>query len=301
MGTLRDALGREVPLRPRAVVGRSPVCAVVFDGPRVSREHAVITWNGVEWDLRDLGGPNGTWVRGRRLESGVHAALTTGAEVGLGGPDTTFVLAAADPPQPLASSPDGHVLSGFGQILELPTDTEGHAVVLPASDGTWTLDDGGAVRAVRHGEELEVGGVVWRLSLPDLLPSTFAQESTFVGFRAAVSRDEERVHVRVHEGERVVDLGERGHHYLLLTLARLRLADAQRAGLPVAEHGWVHRLELESMLRVDGNYAKVLVHRARRQAAEGGLACAPWLVERRLLSGQLRLGVADIEISALAT
>ena len=63
------------------------------------------------------------------------------------------------------------------------------------------------------------------------------QRVTFLFF---VAPDEEYVNFRVLLGQREVDVGERLHNFLLLTLARERRADTNRS-LPDASCGWMYR------------------------------------------------------------
>ncbi len=92
-----------------------------------------------------------------------------------------------------------------------------------------------------------------------------------------------------------VDLGERAHHYSLLTLARQRLADAQR-GIEPEGQGWIETERLSKMLGMDVSHLNIHLHRARTQislamAAEPQL---PDLVQRR--RGELRLAAVPFKI-----
>jgi ABC transport system ATP-binding/permease protein len=66
-------LGREIPVGPRAVLGRDPNCDVVLDDPSVSRRHAALESDGNgAFRLRDLASANGTFLDGIRIgQSGV--------------------------------------------------------------------------------------------------------------------------------------------------------------------------------------------------------------------------------------
>lgn len=102
-----------------------------------------------------------------------------------------------------------------------------------------------------------------------------------------VSRDEEHVRMLLHVRGGVVDLGERAHHYSLVTLARARSADMQ-AGYDAATQGWIELDRLARMLGIDTSHVNVQIHRARSQfAALPGLG-ASQLVERR--RGSVRFG-----------
>lgn len=52
--------------RNRLIVGR--LGDVALHESSVSREHAVMTWNGIEWILTDLGSRNGTFVNGAAIQ-----------------------------------------------------------------------------------------------------------------------------------------------------------------------------------------------------------------------------------------
>ncbi len=83
-----------------------------------------------------------------------------------------------------------------------------------------------------------------------------------------------------------------------MTLARARLRDAEDADLDEQSHGWVYQDELASMLRTSRNQLNLQVFRARKQLADLGVPGAHGLVERRLDSRQVRIGVGRLSIEA---
>ncbi len=52
---------------PRSILGRSPDCEVILDVAAVSRRHAVVTQEGDQFFIEDLGSRNGTFVNGQRV------------------------------------------------------------------------------------------------------------------------------------------------------------------------------------------------------------------------------------------
>src|ERR1019366_7808090 len=86
-------------------------------------------------------------------------------------------------------------------------------------DGLWRFADGASENATASTPDVPVPIARLRLSF-------------------SVSLDEEHVELSVSSGGRVLYVGARPHHYLLLTLARQRLKDAVR-GVPESEHGWL--------------------------------------------------------------
>lgn len=114
----------------------------------------------------------------------------------------------------------------------------------------------------------------------------------------SVSRDEEYVRLRVLQGSLTLDLGDRAHNYLLLTLARRRLADAA-GGCSEEASGWVSLEEFGHDPSMAPPRLNVHVHRLRKMLAEGGVADAMNIVERRGSTRQLRVGTGRIAIAVL--
>lgn len=63
------------------VVGRHPDCDAQLRSHRVSRWHCILSREGGEVIVRDLGSRNGTWINGRRVMSG---RLKPGDEMAIG-------------------------------------------------------------------------------------------------------------------------------------------------------------------------------------------------------------------------
>ena len=114
--------------------------------------------------------------------------------------------------------------------------------------------------------------------------------------RLQVSLNEEHVYLCIAlSGEHQLDLGERSHHYCLLTLARQRLSDANR-GIDSSGQGWLARQQLTRMLGLDTTHLNIQIHRLRQQIAR---ALPPGMqldevVERR--RGELRFGTLPFRI-----
>jgi len=294
----------DVPLAARHVVGRSRTCQLQIDLASVSALHAELTWDGRAWHLRDLGSRNGTFLDGQRVPPGQPVELAEGAEIGFGAPERHYRFIEGSPPRLIAFGPD-QVRVAEDDVLCLPSAEEcevmifrgdGERWVIETPEGTRPLDDGECV--VLSGQPFYVhlpGGVQATRDAEDLRPRDDAPaEGTF---ELLVSRDGEHVDLRFHLGGQIRPIESRAHAFLLLALARARLADAARGQLPETEHGWTHREDLMKELAIDDpQLLNLWVYRARQQLAQLKLPGASKIIERREGAGQLRLGLAHLRV-----
>lgn len=87
------------------LMGRAESCAIVVDTPAVSRAHARLSISGGRVVIEDLGSANGTVVDGQPLRGPM--AITSGAEVVLGGAQRFRVVIEGLPATPAADTQIG--------------------------------------------------------------------------------------------------------------------------------------------------------------------------------------------------
>jgi hypothetical protein len=300
MGLLKNALeARTVSLSAEHLVGRAGPSQLRLGHPVVSATHALVRWNGVSWEVRDLGSTNGTRVDGLPVPVGAAQRLLPGAVLEFGGPSQRWQLVDASPPLPAAIPLDGGEPCVFdaGSIL-IPNETAPVASIHP-EDGVFFLEIDDAVVPLAHEQQFSVRDRWFRFDCPSGSAATLVAEKLPMSLAECtlilkVSPNEEHVALTV-VGARTVDCGQRTAFYLLLVLARERLGDIER-GAP--EHGWI---DIEELLRRMPEYGSdshlgVDVHRLRRMF--GRFVLDPKnLVERR--RRQLRLGTNRVEIRVL--
>jgi hypothetical protein len=260
-----------------------------------------VRWVDGRWELRDLGSRNGTFVHRRRLGQGERTTLAPGVSFSLGGAiDMTF----EDASPPVASArraATGTLRVATAGMLVLPDEERPEVSIFEGAGGAWIAEQGDEARPVRDHDVVVADGEGWILDLPTTGAPTWevgVDEPTLetITLRFAVSLDEETIELTiVHEGQAMA-LPSRTHHYLLLTLARARLADAEASR---DARGWVDRDTLRRMLAVERAVLNVDVFRARRQLASLGVRGAVGIIERRPGSTQLRLGTDRVEITRL--
>jgi hypothetical protein len=302
MAVLEHALtGARHPLASRTLVGRSHACQLRLDSQRVSSVHAQLAWDGERWLLHDLGSRNGTHLDGRRVHAEHREPLATGSELVFGTAGERYLLVDASPPGLVAVADDGRVAQAEARLLCLPSEDDPEVTLLEQLDGRWQLETEQGSRPLVDQDQVNAGGVAWRIHLPG--PAQYTDDGGeapmsvgTIRLELKVSRDEESMVMRVHHEGRAIELRPRAHDFFLLALARARLADQAQAGLAEAEHGWVYRQDLARDLQIDRNLLNLWIYRARRQFTEAGVLDVASLVERRPGSEQLRLGIARLRV-----
>lgn len=306
MATLRADGGALFVLAARTLIGRAPACTLRLSEPLASAEHASLAWTGGAWVVRDLGSRNGTWVDGKKIEAGEPAILKPGTKLGFGS-KSGWELIEVSAPGAMAvaigrKKTDGAsdaIISARDGLLALPDDRAPELSIYQDHVGRWVIEDAEGELVVAEDQAIvSTRQGAYRLSLPVVLEGT-----PMVGpgltldqvlFRFAVSRNEEQVELSlVHAGEELA-IERRDHHYVLLTLARLRAEDSE---LPASERGWTDREELLKMLGMEANAVNVAIHRARQQLLAAGVEGAAGVVEVR--SRLRRFGSDRFQIVAL--
>ncbi|RSZ47513.1 MULTISPECIES: FHA domain-containing protein [unclassified Variovorax] len=305
MAIFRNKLDqRSTVLRPVHAFGRrASVCQTVLQAPDVSQVHALVRWNRHTWEIVDQS-RNGTTMNGERLASGRWTALSAGAEVRMGvGDESVWIADDLAPPATCLFPVDGDgimVALGLRENL-LPDDQQPEANVY-FQEGRWMLEHIDGIEHLSDGAMVRTSGSTWEFVLCDDLAFTSenpiaasAPATADVALHFDVSQNEEHTSLNLVAEGKSVPLGERIHHYTLVTLARLRQKDAQR-GLAPQSQGWIGLDELSRMLGVEPSYVNIQIFRAKHQilnALPPHLAEPP-LVERR--RGNVRLGNYSFEI-----
>lgn len=299
----RQSDGRSFRLGGTTTVGRNPGNDLSLPDPLVSGLHARISFRRGVWSIDDLNSRNGTLVNGDPLRRDKQRTLAKGDAITFGVKREVWVVEQLDAPVLFARSTHGDVVEG-DDLLALPDEQAPQVSVYQRADGQWVAERAGEVVDVDNGHDVAVDGVTWRLHIPNAVTETmenidFAPGTDDLSLHFSVSTDEEHVELEARMGDRRFDLKSRAHHYLLLTLARARLNDANDPELPLTAQGWLYQDDLARMLRLDDNAIYLAVFRARKQLKKAGIARAASLVERRAGTRQLRIGIADLHVRVI--
>ena len=297
MGRLRRD-DHDLTLSAWSTVGRAQGSTIHLDDAQVSGAHAVLSWSGDGWTVRDLSSRNGTWLDGRRLPPGEQPTLTLHAELRFGPSGAAFIVTdLSAPPARAIPLHGGTPVEGSAQLLALP-DLEQPQLTLVLTEQGWMLETASAYTPVADGAELALGDQRWQVQLPAPLlgtvPAGPALRLDQLALRFEVSADEEHVRIYADHPAGTLEIPPRAHHYTLLTLARSRLRDRGR-GIAPSEEGWEDVERLARRLGVTGNAFHVQLCRARAQLGALGVDQVGGIFERRGV-GRVRLGVARLDV-----
>jgi hypothetical protein len=297
---VRDRDSASFLLGEMTLIGRDASCDLILADPRVSQIHARVLRQGPTWMLEDLASRNGTTRNGAPVQTHQPQQLSVGDTLVFASEKEHWRVAELAPPQLMVRASDGTTLTG-GDYLSLPEPESPDATIYRQPTGRWVLERPDGTSTIQDRESVVVRGRVWRVSIPGSSQGTLEdikRPLSIIDLSIAftVSSDEEHVELTVHGMRQPIALKARAHNYLLLTLARARLADQARSDISSAEHGWLYQDDLCRMLAMDSSAIYLQIHRARRQLEKAGIAQSADLVERRAGSRQLRLGVAAVTV-----
>jgi pSer/pThr/pTyr-binding forkhead associated (FHA) protein len=308
MGTIRNLSSAKTQLlEPEHLIGRTPTSALGLPHRYISAQHAAIRWNGNRWELRDLGSRNGTFLDGTRLKSGEECPLHVGSKMAFGKlVAEQWELVDESAPQVMAVPVDGGDPALLdGDLLALPSNDDPRVTIYRNPEGAWVLEQPDeSIAPITNLQTFEVDGRTWRFCCTESVRTTSLAvapaelEVRHLQLSFSVSRDEEHVQLHMTCGGSSFDMGARSHNYLLLTLARRRLEDADE-GVAETTCGWLYQEDLAHDASMAPPQLNIDVFRIRKQFAALGVVDAANVIERRPRTRQLRIGTGHISIAKL--
>jgi hypothetical protein len=292
-------------LEPEHVVGRRSTCALQLDRRYVSGQHAAVRWNGDGWDVRDLGSRNGTFLDGVRLRAGEQHPVPLGSRLAFGKLEHAWEMVDDSPPRVMAVPLDGgEPVFVDGDLLVLPSTDDPAVTIYPNTEGQWVLEEPQLITEIKNLQVFEVAHRKWRFACAEpqyrtsLADPLLELEVRHLELAFSVSKDEEHIHLRVVCAGRAFDLGARAHNYLLLILARRRIADVGE-GLPETSCGWIYQEDFPHDPSMESGRLNLDVLRIRQQFSALGVVDAASIIERRPRTRQLRIGANRLSVVVL--
>jgi len=270
----------------------------------VSRLHFLLEYTAPNWYLVDYSS-NGTWINDVRIPKGVQTLVKQDDIVAVGGKfgiEFRFVD-AGEPVDILCrrKSVDSPIIETLQLQDTNHLPNQQHCVMsITRADDNWVLEHKHQQRSLHDGDWITVEKQKWQLVLTDGPNSTMKIEDDLlelseIQLQLSTSLDEETTTVKMVSYMGEVDLRSRSHHYLLLLLARQRVADVNN-GTDDTECGWVYMDDLRDMLGMPETLINIQIYRARKQleTALNGAIEGKKLIERR--TGQIRIGLKQFAI-----
>lgn len=303
---------RVVHLLAHHVLGRSAAKAdTLLDCAEASQIHASIRWSGEQWLLADHS-KNGTFVDGRRIAPNLSWPLKQGQKIEFTlNSGQLWRVTDVSPPLPMLMSSQTEESKTGGAIVlssachALPVSQEPELLVYRDGQGAWCWESETGSGRLIDGDTVRTAHASWRFvsnqpvgvtrETPRGGPSPAQQGRSAIELTFKVSQNEEHVELIAHAAGVHADLGERAHHFCLLTLARLRHADALR-GFDETSQGWVAVGDISTMLGLDAAHLNIHIFRARHQFGTAFSASGLGIdvVERR--RGEVRFGTIAFRI-----
>ncbi len=174
-----------------------------------------------------------------------------------------------------------------------PTVRRSRSSRTPTGSGEWRTARARCA-ACANGQPFEFGGQSYVFSCPssnDLTASVGAAvQRRAPTLKFVVSSDEDFVELSMEYENKSVALGSRAHNYLLLTLARQKLADSA-AQIAAPSCGWMDKDQLAGGLRMTPQQIDGEIFRIRRHFASHGVPESSSVIERRERTRLIRLGL----------
>lgn len=299
MASMINAVTKElIVLTPYYAFGRNAsIVHTYIPQQDVSQSHATIFWSREGWYLRDHS-RNGTLIDNELLRQSIRK-LSKKHQIRFGSTENTcWNIIDLKPPAPYLKS-----MHTAGRMMPLPTATDARIYYSPHNG--WVYETDGRIMYLSDGSTLFFQNEEWLFVANGYLEETVDHQhlvsNTVFIFTLSSNEEHIRLQLKVSD-DQLIDLGSRAHNYLLLALARKRLAD-HLLGQSPEEQGWISLEELikdiskETQKDIDVYFINLQIFRLRKQLYEQlsfGQMFAN-VVERRM--GEIRLGHPFFSIS----
>ena len=270
-----------------------------LENPQASRNHAIITWDGETWRIKDTS-RNGTLLDHVRINSGTYEELLVGTKIQFGSTDYDIwqVDDLSSPVTGLIPLSKALDFIPLHDVVILPVEKTDIMLYL-SEQSTWLCEENGQITPLFSGDKVGYAEQIWQFV--DGHPSTATAINNVspppndIKFNFSASQNEEHISLSLVVDNKEFDLGERNHHYLLLLLARQRLEDMEK-GLQTSEQGWLDKDLLINMTGIIEQHINIQIYRFRKQVATvmPHSTTLHQVIERR--PGELRFAYSDIKI-----
>lgn len=274
MAKLRNiSIGKNHYLKPNHIFGRSTSNTdTTIDDKRVSQIHATIRFEGHNWSLIDHS-RNGTRVNNKRVNSKTGIRIKKNDRIDFLNDDSAPWILEDDSPPTTFLQATGDECDDI-TLVDVPVQlnkTNPEALIYSINESEWIASVDGDEKILRNGSLLVLNkNKSWQLNIHKSVLCTIDMDaenkkiSKNSTFEFCISADEEHTKLKIIYQNISLDLGERIHHYILLTLARKKIEDYQQ-GIANESQGWLEIDKLLLMLGVDCYYLNTQIYRIKKQ------------------------------------
>jgi pSer/pThr/pTyr-binding forkhead associated (FHA) protein len=287
-------------------IGRSDENDLVLEDNGVSAYHAVLEWtdNG-QWQVRDLGSTNGSFLGRERLSSGIARVVEMGDVLRFADNQHWELCDVSPPSLEVVNTGSGERRMAEDGILLLSSDEDNWVEVVQTSSGLWNVEENGRSAVLKNGEVIRSGDDFWKVKLPRAIgPTTpltksspgYSRRLAEAHFRFFVSQDLEHIRLTISLGKDEW-ISERAHNWLLLQMAKIRIDEEANPSVQTEEAGWIYVDELCTIAGMNTeSRVNVEIHRIRKEMSKLGIPEPAAVVERRRGTGKVRIGTPHLKI-----
>jgi hypothetical protein len=292
-------------LSARTLVGRRSHCQLVLDQTHVGREHAVLSFDGERWHVRDLASQNGTFLEGSRLRPGIDYEVEAGTVLCFGNVEDGWEMVVDGGPDPAAVADDGQIVAGENGMLALPpgaNENELELLVERQHDGLeWAAYRADSSLVVHDQQVVVIAGRRWTLLLPAVLDvGASTQQAGVQGTTIILRTSSDETELRsarivVDKASKEIERPQTAWK-LVLALAKYRLE--REAGDPSkGADAWMPvRRACKAAGIQYGQFAYTL-HRARKYLAAAGAPDAGRLIAQRENNGEREVRLTECNVT----
>lgn len=260
-------------LHSQHLIGRNDkTCNTHLNSEDVSRAHGTIHWSNGNWFIQDHS-RNGTLVNGVVIRK-TAIKLDIGDELQFSRLDLSpwKIIDLHAPLSYLKSLKDESKMVVLETCHAFPDEEKPETLVYRSKESKWVAETKEKTWALEEGNTITLANEEWQFVENEKSLDTLDYGETLKNayFQFELSTDEEDIQIKIIIENEEINLGRRSHNYLLLSLARKRLADFH-SGFELNEQGWISIEELEKDVskelgyEVDAYYLNLQIFRLRKQ------------------------------------
>ncbi len=237
----------------------------------ISQSHATIFWKCDCWYLKDHS-RNGTLVNGKFISQSTHK-LQNKDTIQFGQATSTKwqLIENNAPSSYLQSLTHKHKIYALPFSLDMLHTLYQDVHIYRSVDQQWNAKIKNNTIVLIHGTTIAFNNDTWIFIENKNFEETIdhGQILKQAYYQFTLSQDEEHIDLKIISNKLMLDLGSRIYNYLLLTLARKRLLDAN-ASYSIIDQGWIAIEDLISDLSkefvkdIDAYYINLQIYRIRK-------------------------------------